>query len=70
MAVDVRTSPALQLGVPRKLFKAPTPPAGAPSAAWDVSADGKKFLFIASTNSTPDTPIEVTVNWQELLKSK
>jgi len=70
MAVDVRTSPALQLGVRRKLFKAPTSPAGAPATAWDVSADGKKFLFIASSNDTADTPIEVTVNWQELLKTK
>jgi len=69
-AVDVRTSPAFQLGVPRRLFKAPAAPPGNPSAAWDVSVDGKKFLFTAAIEGATDVPIEVTVNWQELLKTK
>jgi dipeptidyl aminopeptidase/acylaminoacyl peptidase len=41
MAVDITTSPTLQAGAPRVLFKLPGPlPAGG-----DVSADGQRFLF-------------------------
>ena len=41
MAVDITTSPTLQAGTPRTLFKLPGPLLG----GGDVSPDGERFLF-------------------------
>jgi Tol biopolymer transport system component len=41
MAVDITTSPTLQAGAPRTLFKLPEPLDG----GGDVSADGQRFVF-------------------------
>ena len=41
MAVDITTSPSFQAGIPKPLFTMP-PNAG----AWDVTADGKRFLVL------------------------
>jgi hypothetical protein len=41
MAVDITTTPTLQAGTPRVLFKLPGPLAG----NGDVSQDGERFLF-------------------------
>ena len=70
MAVDVKASTTLQLGVPHRLFKPPDTPAGARYQPYDFSRDGQKFLFVAASQETTDAPIEVTINWQQLLKNK
>ena len=63
MAVPVSPSGAVfQPGTPVALFKAP------PSMAWDVTADGKRFLFTSSSGDTAQTPFTVVLNWTSLLK--
>ena len=65
MAVDITTSPAFQAGVPKPLF---TMPAGV--GAWDVTADGKRFLAAMplQAQQNTDTPITVVLNWEAGLK--
>jgi Tol biopolymer transport system component len=65
MAVDITTSPSFQAGVPKPLF---TMPAGA--GAWDVTADGKRFLVAMPLQSqqNANTPITVVLNWEAALK--
>jgi eukaryotic-like serine/threonine-protein kinase len=47
MAVDVTTDKTFQFGVPKLLFQAPAVPTQA-IGGGDISADGKRFLFVAS----------------------
>jgi hypothetical protein len=58
---------AFQTGAPQRLFKSPASP-----GAWDVSADGKRFLIAAPAASgalsQASRPYHVVVNWTELLK--
>jgi eukaryotic-like serine/threonine-protein kinase len=68
VAVDVRTAPAFQLGAPHPLFKGPGRLPGAGTYVYDVSADGQKFLLVSPSESAIDSPIEVVLNWQEMLK--
>jgi len=68
-AVDVRTSPTLVVGTPRKLFEKPQ--YGGNGGFWanyDVTADGKRFLMVK--NEAPDTPnrVDVVLNWFSELK--
>jgi len=63
------TGGAFQPGTPQRLFKSPATGGG----AWDVSADGKKFLIAAppstGASAAPASgPYHVVVNWTELLK--
>jgi len=45
MAVDVTTSPTLQVGTPKLLFKMQGPLSGNPTQWSNVSRDGQKFVF-------------------------
>ena len=65
MAVEITTSPAFQAGIPKPLFTLP-PNAG----AWDVTADGKRFLVVMPFQSQQNarTPITVVLNWEAGLK--
>ncbi len=45
MAVDVTTTPTLQAGTPRLLFKLPGPLVGNPAQWKNVSPDGQQFVF-------------------------
>ncbi len=45
MAVDITTSPAVQAGTPRLLFKLPGPLPGNPAQWKNVSPDGERFVF-------------------------
>jgi Tol biopolymer transport system component len=49
MAVDISTSPALQIGEPRLLFKLPGPLPGNPLQWKNVSRDGERFVFAMPT---------------------
>jgi len=66
MAVDVSLNPVFRAGVPKPLFD--FPPGG---PAYDVSADGQKFVKMAVASSNPDappSPITIVLNWQAGLK--
>jgi Tol biopolymer transport system component len=47
MAADVTTTPTLQVGTPRRLFKVPVEVFGNPLQMKNVSADGQQFVFLA-----------------------
>jgi eukaryotic-like serine/threonine-protein kinase len=68
MAVEVTTKPVFQAGAPVALFQAPLAggPAGFPN--WDVTSDGKRFLFPAPAEQAASTPFTIVLNWQAGLK--
>jgi hypothetical protein len=68
MAVDVTTNPAFEAGVPKALFRAPPLLSTSISSAWDVTADGKRFLFPALAAQSAQAPFTVVLNWQAGLK--
>ena len=60
MAVEVATNPAFRAGLSKALFQAP-------SSDWDVTPDGKRFLFAVPTKNEL-TPFTLVMNWQAELK--
>jgi eukaryotic-like serine/threonine-protein kinase len=56
------TGSTFQIGTAQRLFK--------PTGAWDVSADGKRFLVAATavSGAAPSFPIHVVLHWPGLLK--
>jgi eukaryotic-like serine/threonine-protein kinase len=65
MAVDIDTSKGFQAGTPQRLFIAPTQ---ALTAGWEVSPDGKRFLFSAPPGTGRTVPFTVVLNWAAGLK--
>ena len=65
MAVEITTSPLFQAGIPKPLFALP-PNAG----AWDVTADGERFLAVLpfQPQQNARTPVTVVLNWEAGLK--
>jgi len=60
MAVDIDTSKGFSAGTARRIFAVP----GGPSnLAWDLSPDGKKFLFVTPPNAGSAIPFTVVLNW-------
>ena len=73
MAADIITHPRFSAGKPRVLFtgqfqRSPSP---VPTANYDVSSDGKRFLMLkpGGRDQAP-TQINVALNWFEELKEK
>jgi eukaryotic-like serine/threonine-protein kinase len=67
MAADLTGNPNSPTGLPKPLFK----PKGLSAAVvnWDISPDGKKFLFpVPVAASTAAPPFTVILNWTALLK--
>ena len=63
MAADVSSNgAALEHRIPKPLFKARY------VSGWDVSADGKRFLFPIAGTDTPQSPFTVVLNWMSMLK--
>jgi Tol biopolymer transport system component len=60
VSVPVRTSPSLELGVPKPLFRIK---GRSPWLGFDVSADGTRFLAIVPESIADEQPINVVVNW-------
>ncbi len=60
MTVDIDTSKGFEAGTPRRMF---TAPATATVQGWDLSPDGKRFLFVATPNSGRTIPFTVVPNW-------
>ena len=66
MAVPVSASGAVfQSGTPVALFNGPPNPQG-----WDVTADGKKFLFPVPVGDAAQAPFTIVQNWRSLLKKE
>jgi eukaryotic-like serine/threonine-protein kinase len=62
MSVEVTTSGSFQVGLPKPLFLP-----GVTGNAWDVSKDGKRFLFVTQVvQSAPS--FTVVLNWDAALK--
>jgi Tol biopolymer transport system component/predicted Ser/Thr protein kinase len=59
MAADVQTGDKIQTSVPHELFN----PLIGDVNAWDVTPDGKRFLFWQHSNTQTDYPITVVLNW-------
>jgi hypothetical protein len=73
MALDVATQPSFSPGKPRLLFEGQYFTSDWPlvSTAYDVSADGQRFLMVKATaEATAVTQINVVLNWFEELKQK
>jgi Tol biopolymer transport system component len=75
MSVEVAGNAVFQSGIPKPLFKpkafAVTTNSIATFAVWDVSSDGKKFIFPVSPSATgaaPPTKFTVVLNWPSLMK--
>jgi hypothetical protein len=56
MAVEVATNPVFRAGLPKVLFQTP-------SSYWDMTPDGKRFLF-AVPKERGQVPFTVVLNWQ------
>jgi serine/threonine protein kinase len=65
MAVPVRLDPTFQAGSPTALFSV-RPPAG--RWAFDVSADGQRFLVNTDVGEEPTPSLTLLVDWTALLK--
>jgi hypothetical protein len=69
MAVALDTDHSFTAGLPRKLFQS-IPPMR-PGNPYDVSADGQKFLVVASrTHDKSGDNIQVIVNWEAIISSQ
>ncbi|HWS98118.1 MAG TPA: hypothetical protein VN620_16765, partial [Candidatus Methylomirabilis sp.] len=69
MAVDIDTSKGFQAATPRRLFTVPpTVHFTAPFASYDISPDGKRFLFLAAPGQGHVIPFTVVLNWAAGLK--
>ena len=71
MAVPVRSVDPLEFGVPVALFQFVSPNRGAPGGkpAYDVTADGQRFIVSAIVRSN-DPSLNVLLNWPALLKAQ
>jgi len=72
MAVDIATQPGFAAGTPRMLFEGKYEAAPVPSADYDVSSDGQRFLMLKSSEQEQAAPtqINVVLNWFEELKRR
>ncbi len=67
MSVPVASGATLSLGTPRVLFEADS--LKVPGIPYDVSPDGKRFLFVQSSRGSPGpTHLTVVLNWYEQLE--
>ena len=69
MAMDVKTSPSMEFGVPHALFQTPLVGNACCSDRYGVTRDGQRFLFPTPWRDTaPPRLITVVVNWTAGLK--
>jgi Tol biopolymer transport system component len=61
MAVEVRSAPTFQAGIPRALFKASIQ--RPPGAQFDVTPDGERFLVNLRPGDEVSDPITLVQNW-------
>jgi serine/threonine-protein kinase len=71
MAVEVRTSPTLKVGTPRKLFEKHYEASLALFANYSATADGQRFVMVKRINEGDSpTQINVAINWFDELKQR
>ena len=63
ISVEVMSGPAFRSATPRTLFQTPYAPFG-----YDVSGDGKRFLFATRAELGTPSPFTIVLNWQAGLK--
>ena len=69
MAVSVDPSQGMRLEVPELLFEVPSVGGdGRPTAPFDVSPDGRRFVVASLKASGSPVSITVVVNWMTDLK--
>ncbi len=66
MAVEVKTKPVFQAGIPQTLFQTEMADTGIRTGplSWDIAPDGKRFLIISESSSEAPA-INVALNWQK-----
>lgn len=67
MAVDISAGSTFHAGVPQPLFEIPLRGVGRAFPPWDVTSDGKRFLFVGPGEETAETPFTFVLNWTSLL---
>jgi hypothetical protein len=67
MAVEIRPGAQLDFGVPKALF--PARIVRDANIRFEVSSDGR-FLLSAPVEQQPLAPMNVVLNWPEILKKK
>ena len=71
MAVDISTRPTLTAGTPRVLFEGRSERSPNFVTAYDVSADGRRFLKVRrAVAEQTAAQVNVVVNWLEELKAR
>ena len=64
MVGDIDTASGFRASPPRRLFAAPAPLL---PVNWQISHDGKRFLFITTPDGGRPSPFRVVVNWASAL---
>ncbi len=67
MAVPVETTPKFHAGAPVVLFPIRASAAG---VAYDISADGQRFLVHVPASDVVTPPLDLFVNWTALLPKR
>jgi hypothetical protein len=70
MAVSIGSGATLSVGTPRELYSGRFRPSPNSLTAWDVTADGRRFIRVQQV--LPDRPltrIDVVLNWFTELRS-
>jgi Tol biopolymer transport system component len=67
MAIDIRTSPHFESGVPNTLFRAPGMQSGLAGFRYAAHEDGKRFLLITQSQTAVSEPTTIVVNWVQAL---
>ena len=69
MSVEITTRPGFAAGTLKMLFEGPYELSPVPTAYYDVSSDGQRFLMLKPiVQDSPPTHINVVLNWFEELK--
>ena len=68
VAIEITTNPVFRAGAPKALFQAPPQNAvSIISHSWDLTPDGKRFLFPAPADHGW-APFDVVLDWQAALE--
>ncbi|HSP94049.1 MAG TPA: hypothetical protein VLU06_05825, partial [Thermoanaerobaculia bacterium] len=62
-SVEVQTQPAFKAGLPRTLFEGQFELRTAPLRNYDVTRDGKRFVFVQGGTEAGAREIDVVLNW-------
>jgi eukaryotic-like serine/threonine-protein kinase len=65
--MEVQTQPVFRAGKPEPLFEGRFELRTAPLRNWDVSPDGKQFVFVAGGSDLGAREVDVVLNWAQEL---